>query len=221
MTAPPADPARVDLEFLLAEAAADLSDAWPLGSAEQVRDGLEAALPELVSLYGPAAGSLAADWYDESRDAAQVGSRFLAVVANLPDMGAIKALAGWGVGPLFQAAPDVAAARSQVEGGLQKIVGDIHRGTVIESLKADPEAKGWSRQTTGKSCTFCVMIAGRGTVYSARTANFSSHNYCDCIAVPLWGPPVGVVPYVPSQKFRSDGARAENNARLREYLRSN
>jgi hypothetical protein len=81
----------------------------------------------------------------------------------------------------------MAAAQSQVEGGLQKLVGDMHRQTVVRSLAADPQAKGWARQTTGKSCAFCVMLAGRGAVYSARTANFSSHNHCDCMAVPKWG----------------------------------
>lgn len=221
MTAPPLDPVRADLEFLLAEAAADLGAAWVTGTAEEVRDALEAALPDLVALYGPAAGALAADWYDEAREAASVAGRFRAIVAELPDMGAIEALAGWGAGPLFQAEPDVLAARSQVEGGLQKIVGDMHRDTVIRSLAADPGAKGWSRQTTGKSCNFCIAIAARGAVYSARTANFASHNYCDCICVPAFGgDPRPVLPYTPADKFRTQKQRDANNARIREWLSS-
>jgi hypothetical protein len=159
VTAPPVDQARADLELLLGEAQIGLSGVWVTGSAETVRDALEAALPDLVALYGSAAASLAADWYDESRDQARVDGRFQAIVADLPDLGATEALAGWGTGPLFQAEPDMEAARSQVEGGFQKIVGDMHRDTVIRSLSADPQAKGWIRQTTGKSCNFCVMIA--------------------------------------------------------------
>jgi hypothetical protein len=221
VTAPPVDQARADLELLLGEAQIGLSGVWVTGSAETVRDALEAALPDLVALYGSAAASLAADWYDESRDQARVDGRFQAIVADLPDLGATEALAGWGTGPLFQAEPDMEAARSQVEGGFQKIVGDMHRDTVIRSLSADPQAKGWIRQTTGKSCNFCVMIAARGAVYSAHTANFSSHNHCDCIAVPAWGDPVDVVPYVPSQRFREQSQRDANNARIREFLRTN
>lgn len=220
MTAPPLDQARADLELLLDEALRDLGGAWPSGSAESVRDALEDVLPDLVAFYGPAAASLGADWYDESRELAQVNGRFRAIVADLPDMGAIEALAGWGTGPLFQAEPDMAAARSQVEGGFQKLIGDQHRDTVIRSLTVDPDAKGWTRQTTGKSCKFCVMIAGRGAVYSARTANFSSHNHCDCIAVPAWGDPVGVLPYVPSQRFREQSQRDANNTRIRDFLRT-
>jgi hypothetical protein len=220
VTAPPVDAARADLELLLNYALADLSASWVSGSAETVRDALEAVLPDLVALYGSSAAALGADWYDELREQARVDGRFRAIVADLPDLGATEALAGWGTGPLFQAEPDIAAARSQVEGGFQKLVGDMHRDTVIRSLAADPAAKGWSRQTTGKSCDFCVLIAGRGNVYSARTANFSSHDHCDCLAVPHWGDPTGVLPYVPSQKFRTQSQRDANNARLREYLRT-
>lgn len=222
MTSPPVDQARADLELLMAEALRELGVAWPSGSsAEAVRDSLEPLLADLVAFYGPAAATLGADWYEESRELARVDGRFRAIVADLPDIGAIEALAGWGTGPLFQREPDMVAARSQVEGGFQKLVGDMHRDTVVRSLAADPRAKGWSRQTTGKSCRFCVMIAGRGAVYSAQTANFSSHNHCDCIAVPRWGDPVGVLPYVPSQRFRSQSQRDANNARLREYLATN
>jgi hypothetical protein len=220
VTAPSVDQARADLELLISFALNDLYGAWPSGSAEDVRDALEDVLPDLVALYGPAAGALGADWYDELREAARVDGRFRAIVAEMPDLEATDTLAGWATGPLFQAEPDLNATRSQVAGGLQKLVGDMHRGTVIGSLTRDPAAKGWSRRTTGKSCTFCVKIAGRGAVYSARTANFSSHNHCDCLAVPEWGDPSGVLPYVPSQKFRSQSQRDANNTRLREYLRT-
>lgn len=220
MTAPPIDQARVDLELIIAEALLDLGASWVAGSAETVRDNLEGVLPDLVAFYGPAAASLGADWYDELRDFANPGPRFRAVPAELPDLGATDALAGWGTGPLFQAEPDMDATRSQIEGGLQKLLGDMHRDTVIGSLTQDPSGKGWSRRTTGKSCPFCVAIAARGAVYSARTGNFSSHDHCDCIAVPAWGDPVGVLPYVPSQKFRTQGQRDANNARLREFLRT-
>jgi hypothetical protein len=60
------------------------------------------------------------------------------------------------------------------------------RDSVMQSLNRDPKGRGWRRQTTGKSCAFCVMLAGRGAVYSAATVRFKSHDYCDCIAVPVF-----------------------------------
>lgn len=203
-------------------------------SAEVARDVLAVILPDLVGYYGSASASLAADWYDDLRDQAGVDSRFRAIAAELPDQGALDSLVGWGTQPLWprertwideegaeqrEILPaDPAAALGRVTGGFQRIVGDAHRDTVIGSLTRDPSAKGWSRQTTGLSCDFCVMLAGRGAVYSAKTALFSSHNNCDCIAVPKWGDPVGVKPYVPSQKFRTQEQRDRNNAALRAYL---
>lgn len=42
---------------------------------------------------------------------------------------------------------------------------------------------GWARQLTGaESCAFCAMLVSRGAVYSRKTANFQTHNHCDCTA---------------------------------------
>lgn len=42
---------------------------------------------------------------------------------------------------------------------------------------------GWARQLTGaESCAFCAMLVSRGAVYSRKTADFQTHNHCDCTA---------------------------------------
>lgn len=218
MTAPPVEAPTAELKLLTSLALADLAAEWVSGTAEQVRDALIGTLPALADLYGSAAAALGADWYDESRAVSGARGRFRAVVADLPTVERFESLAGWGTGPLFQAEPDVEAARAQVSGGLQRVIADAHRDTVIGSLARDPEAAGWRRKTVGDTCGFCTMIAGRGAVYSARTALFSAHDDCDCVAVPTWGEQVKVLPYVPSQKFRTPEQRAANNARLRQHL---
>jgi hypothetical protein len=202
-------------------ALSDLAAEFVTGPPEQVRDAIAAALPDLVALYGSAATALGADWYDEVRASAGTTGRFRAIPADLPDQGRLDSLVGWGTQPLFADEPQIEVAQSKVAGGFQRIVADAHRDTVIGSLARDPQAKGWSRQTTGKSCEFCVMIAGRGAVYNARTALFSSHDDCDCIAVPKFGEVQQVLPYVPSQRFRSQASRDANNARVRAFLNSN
>lgn len=222
MTAPPlespvASP-RPELELLLSYAVGDLLAEWVTGTAEQVRDALAAALPSLAALYGPAAATLGADWYDDARAVSGARGRFRAVPAELPTVERFESLAGWGTGPLFQAEPDVPAAQALVKGGFQRIVADAHRDTIIGSLAADPQGAGWRRQTAGETCTFCTRIAARGAVYSARTAAFSAHDDCDCLAVPVWGHAVKVLPYVPSQRFRSEASRDRNNARTRAWL---
>jgi hypothetical protein len=194
---------RRDLLALTALAIADLDVLFRrAGSADEARDLLAGVLPELVAVYGAAAATLAADWYDEVRDADGVPGRFRAIPADLPDRGRTDSLAGWAVGPLFSAVPDFAAAKEKAAGGLHRIVADAGRQTVIRSVGADPRGAGWSRRVSGESCDFCRMIAGRGAVYSASTADFSSHDHCDCAAVPVFGAVRGVRPYTPSQRRR-------------------
>jgi hypothetical protein len=210
---------RVELEALLAFAASDLDVAFGLIDVPDVaREVLQYVLPQLVAVYGSAAATLGADFYDELRAAEGVSGRFRAIPAELPDAGRTDSLAGWGIDPLFRAQPDFESAKSLVGGGLQKTIADMDRGSVIRSIDADKQAGGWKRATTGKSCPFCVMIAGRGFVYSAKTADFSSHDNCDCLAVPKFGLVREVRPYVPSQKFTKPEQRAKNNAAIRRYL---
>lgn len=251
MTAPPVDLSvgssvdahRADVEFLLERGLTDLAASWAI-SADPVatREALAVVLPDLVGLYGSAAATLGADWYDELRDQAEVKTRFRAVPAELPDAGLFESLVGWGTTPLFVGSPeldedgtlirqpklgdpdfvpDLQAAQTRVAGGFQKAVADMERNTVIGSLKRDRDGRGWSRRTTGKSCPFCVSIAARGAVFSASTANFASHNNCDCIAFPVIGDdPRPVLPYTPAERFRTQAQRDANNERIRAWLAS-
>lgn len=178
------DEHRRDLAYLISLMSANLFDLWIWGDDFQAaRDGLTDVLPELVDTYGSAASALGADWYEESRDAAGVTGRFAAVVAPLPDRGRTDALAGWGTA--FADRYDLAAAQQKVAGGLQRIVANADRQTVMESATADPEAKGWKR-VGGGDCGFCQMLISRGAVYSEATAQFKSHDNCKCSAVPEW-----------------------------------
>ncbi len=154
-------------------------------TADEARDGLLEALPTLVELYGSAAATLAADWYDDLREQAEVKGRFRAIPAVLPDRGRTDALARWGVSPLFQAEPDMAAAETLVGGGLQRVVANADRETVTASSVADPQARGWQRVGAG-GCDFCRMLLGRGAVYSEASADFESHDHCRCSAVPAF-----------------------------------
>lgn len=228
MTAPSLDAHRADFDYLITAALEALAGAWVDGDPNEIRDALAAALPDLAATYGGAAATLGADWYDEMREAADVSGRFRAIAADLPDQGRLDSLVGWGTQPLFEPAdfvsldefvPDLDAAKARVGGGFQRIVGDADRDSVMGSLRRDPKAAGWRRQTTGASCKFCIGIAARGAVFSARTANFASHDNCDCICIPVIGNDFrNVLPYTPAQRFRTQGQRDANNARIREWL---
>lgn len=198
--------ATTDLRLLLA----------PLSDAEAIRGALLASLPDLVSIYGSAAATLAADAYDEMRDNAEIPGNYLASPTTLPDIGRTDSLAGWAVQPLYLPDPDKLKTIERASGGLQRIVGNASRYTIAHSSVDDPRADGWQRIGRG-GCGFCVMLIGRGSVYSKRSADFASHDHCNCSAVPAFnGKARPVQPYTPSPRKASEADRA----RVRDYLRT-
>jgi hypothetical protein len=218
-TAPPLTRAhRRDLSALTGLAQEDLALIWRrLDTADTARDALLEVLPQLVAVYGSAAATLGADWYDETREAAAVAGRFRAVPAELPDQGRTDALARWAVSPLYTEHPDFPTALVKATGGLQRIIADADRQTVAESAVADPAASGWQRVGSGE-CAFCAMLIGRGGVYTEAGSDFASHDHCQCTAVAAFdGQERPVKPFTPSTKTSSDADRA----RVRAYLKAN
>lgn len=174
---------RRDLTALTDTAASDIAVMFRrFDTAEAARDGLMDLLPRLISVYGSAAVSLAADWYDDLRDAAAPPGRFTAIPADLPGRERTDVLARWAVSPLYGGS-GASVAQSLVIGGLQRLIANADRQTVMVSSVADRGAKGWARAGTGQ-CDFCQMLIGRGAVYTEASADFRSHDHCGCVAVP-------------------------------------
>ncbi|MET0887352.1 MAG: hypothetical protein ABWX92_12980 [Mycetocola sp.] len=178
---------RADLAELAGLAESDLSIVFrDVSSAAVVKEALNDTLPRLVEVYGSAAASLGADWYDELREQAEVRGRFRAIVAELPDLGRTESLAGFAVSPLFGAKPDATIALSKAAGGLQRIIYNADRDTVTRSSVQDRQARGWRREGTGK-CDLCALILTRDAVYTEESSQFETHDNCGCIGVPDFG----------------------------------
>lgn len=147
---------------------------------ETARDGLLAVMPALIATYGAAAATLAADWYDDLRDAEQLrGARFTAEPAELPDDERGDILVRWGVGPLFAEDPDFGSSLTLIAGGLARIIADADRYTITQSSTADRRSPGWERVTSANSCDYCAGLAGEHT-----GPDFGSHDHCLCVAAP-------------------------------------
>lgn len=149
---------------------------------------LEPLLASLIPTYGDIAATVAADLYDEMRDAAAVARSFSAVTAPLPDSERAAVLARWGVSPMLGASPDVQAALTLVAGGLQRIIADAHRETVALSVAKDPAQARYARYARAGACDFCSMLAGRGAIYGGKAGGAGGryHDHCSCIALPSW-----------------------------------
>jgi len=153
-------------------------------TAEAAREGLLDVLPRMVSIYGAAAATLAADYFDDLRDAAEVKGSFRAIPAE-PQTGGLDVLARWAVGPMFQAAPDPLAALSLAAGGAQRSIADAARLTVVESAIQDPRAQGWTRVGHGE-CDWCKQYLD-GEVHYTEGYDFQAHNNCGCTAETVYG----------------------------------
>lgn len=190
---------------------------------DMLRDALMDLLPGMGDEYGNAAASLAADWYDDLREAAGVPGVFVATPSDPPSAERWQSLVRWGVSPLYQETPDYRGALQLIDGGFQRTVSDRHRLTVVDSTKRDPQAKGWRRVGVGRSCGFCRMLIDRGAVYSGDGVTFRSHDGCNCGAAPSWDESAVTVsdePYRQSQnRPRSDAARRRMNQRAYAYIR--
>ena len=166
----------------------NLVDVRPSRGIVGLRNELLRSIPALVEYYGEAAATVAADWYENVRDAENIPAkqRFHSELI-IPDRfketeGTVRRAAG----ALFTDDPE--AFLRSVNGPISRYVIDASRATVIENTHRDPQARGWQRITRAGSCDFCRMLAGRGSVYVARTAQFAAHNDCNCAAAPSWDP---------------------------------
>jgi hypothetical protein len=202
---------RSDTGKIVRLADADLAKLWRMvaqGASAEV--ALRDLLPAIVTEYGALGGALAAEWYDGQRAKAGVKGRFTSTPIAADDRGS-QALIGWA---LFEAKDDQ-TLQTLILGGVQRRIADHVRLTVMDSSVADPQAKGWERVGSGE-CDFCAMLIGRGAVYSEASADFASHDHCNCSAVPAFdGEPRPVKPYTPS--LRQNPA---DQARAREYIAS-
>lgn len=190
-------------------------------SAEDTRDALVALLPEIGDMYGAAAATLAADWYDDLRDEAGAAGRFLAEPAEGVTAQRWESLARFGTGPLFAPTPDLLSALALLSGGLQRTVADRHRLTIVDNSIRDPKASGWKRVGVGDNCGFCRMLIDRGQVYTEASVTFRSHDHCNCAASPEFASnvvKVSLEPFRQSQRDRSDTTKARDNARAREFI---
>ena len=209
----PVQTLRRETAGLVGHASRDLAKLWRLVAEGASADvALRDLLPAIITTYGQAGATMAADWYDDLREKAGVKGRFTAIPAQAGDRGA-QALIGWALSE----ARDDQTLQALILGGTQRRIADHVRFTIAESAVADPQARGWQRVGSGE-CHFCDMLIGRGAVYSEATADFASHDHCQCSAVPAFdGQPKPVRPYTPSERNITDADRT----RVREWIASN
>lgn len=180
--------AQIGLVGLLTD---NLTQLWPaldLKRLPQSLTQLKAAVAALVQQYGMASASLAADFYDTQRAAADVTGRFTVTPSEPASVQQVDQVIGWATKGLWSQTPDVSAAQTLVTGAVDKMVIDTGRQTIVDAVHRDTEARGWARVTRPGACSFCRLLATRGAVYKTKASGgFQAHDHDHCFVEPLFG----------------------------------
>jgi len=139
--------------------------------------------------HGTSAG-VAADYQESFRKAEQVAGRAAVKLARpLGVADALNAIRGAGLTGIINSRKAGFSPQAAARNGLVKVLGATTRlvlgggrDTIIESVAADTQVSRWQRVTSGEPCAFCAMLATRGAVFSANTADFEAHDHCSCSA---------------------------------------
>jgi hypothetical protein len=171
-----------DVQELTDLAAKDLAILFrQFDSFDAARAGLSDVLPQLVAMYGSAAATLGADWYDDLRDAAELPGRFRAIPAELPDHGRTDSLARWAASQ----AHNLDTMLPLAIGGTQRIIANADRESVRFSSLQDPRKVGWVRMGVGE-CDWCKQYLD-GEVHYTTGYGFDAHDNCRCFVAPHFG----------------------------------
>lgn len=192
----------------------ELARAWKLLDINRLTETLDpylTAVRGVVEKYGPISGGMAADYYDALRASAGIRGKFTVKPSSLPEPGQIDESLKWATRQFWTAIPEAEAEavrdvlreadvedfvptfteddiQTMVEGAVDKLVGDVGRNTLIESIQRDKQAKGWARVPEPDCCYFCALLSTRGAVYHSReSASFEAHDHCRCQPEPLFG----------------------------------
>lgn len=144
-------------------------------SPDAVAAQLRAAAPAVVSTYGEVAGTMAADWYEQTRPT----GGFLALTADPPIADALPGMLGWALAPLFTDTGSDAITR--LLGGVQRLISMYDRMTIDGNAARDPLADGSARIPNANPCAFCIYMSVAAGI---DTGHY--HDGCHCTPAPRW-----------------------------------
>lgn len=180
---------------LRADVLRDLARLWALfpqgGLMERFTRFAAAADILIRQRHGDSAG-LAAAYFEEFRRLEGIGGLATPRLADpLPREVAREAVAVAGRAGAIAAVRSGRSMEAAARNGLVRALGTASglvlgggRRTLVQSVRADRQARGWQRVTSGRPCAFCAMLASRGPAYTARGVRFEAHDHCSCTAEP-------------------------------------
>lgn len=177
-------------------ALADLLALWPSWSVESPGsfDSFASAVAAVTRDGAARSAAEAGAYYEAFRLAEQADGPPTLRLADPPDRDYIatnlRATGLTGTVRALRAGRTMGEARQvgfvQMAGAVSRMTLAAGNRTVLGSVAADPQTRGWRRITSGDPCSFCAMLAGRGGVYGKDTVGFQAHNHCACTSEPAY-----------------------------------
>jgi hypothetical protein len=194
---------------LAALAAQDLAGVYPhISGPDDPR--LSLLIQAITTKYGRLSGALSGRFYQRARVDAGLGKHSAAVADPAP-LEQVTKTVGWATHDNKGQPLSLVDVHPRLEGATTKLVLDVGRDTIVNSVAADAKAKGWARVPEPGCCAFCALLATRGAVYKSEdSADFKSHDHCRCHAEPVF------TAYEPSAQIRqwqADYAKATHGVR--------
>ena len=181
------------VEALINEALQATSDqlrAWmlinPDASVAEIREFAKEVMDGMCQVYGEAASSLAAEWYDiEASNAGKVLPVAITETTYNPEQ--IDKVARYQASKLI--AGDIEGFIDRCAEYIENNTKRSLNNTIMANVSRDTgNGVRFARVPTGfETCAFCYMLASRGAVYHSRyTAGEQNHYHrrCDCKIVP-------------------------------------
>lgn len=158
----------------------------PDASVADIREFAKETMEGLSQVYGEAAASLAAEWYDVQMMASNITlSPAITEATYSPEQ--IKKVSHYQARKLVEGDIDgfLDSCGEYIENNVKQSLND----TILSNVARDKEhGVRFARVTTGaETCAFCYMLASRGAAYWTRkTAGEQNHYHrrCDCKIVP-------------------------------------
>ena len=172
MTAQTVEAQRQVQEDLAKLALPELVVALSLLDPENVEGSLDLvklAILSVVQFYGKAAAAEALNFYQAERARAGLPALPISVVDPITDVMVDAALADVLV-PVGAFYPDPQLALDRISAAAEQLVFEQYRRQMSSAAELDGQATGWARVPNADACSFCLMLAMRGPVYTSRVA---------------------------------------------------
>jgi hypothetical protein len=151
------------------------------------RDVLILAAVATVTKWGNVAGTIAADFYDQSRALAGVGGNYRAEVQAI-NTSAVEGTTRRLAGSLWTDTPE--AALPGLRESAAHFAVQASDATMAQAAIRDPQKVRVARVPGSLApCEYCVMLASRGFIYystDTAAAATAKHHACYCTFVPSW-----------------------------------